>query len=158
MKSTNYTTDAERYGWSVVQEDVYNFKIVNDATWIRPDSLSTTPIDWPVTQVSYNDAMAYCAWAKVRLPTYEEYWSLVEKDQRPINISSTKILAAENVNLVGNTWDITSTQNTQGEIRLAGGSFLCNENSCNGADPNRNLFVSKDTGNTHISFSVITSK
>lgn len=112
-------------------------------------------MDYPVTQVSYNDAIAYCKWVDARLPSYEEYWELVKQDKRLINESSPAILPLNKVNIVGNVWDITSSENDKQEIRLAGGSYLCNVKTCNGTNPNRKLYVDKTTGNTHIGFSII---
>ena len=31
--ATDYVTDAERYGWSVIQEDVYSFRVDSSLTW-----------------------------------------------------------------------------------------------------------------------------
>ena len=61
VNATGYVTDAEKYGWSFVQKDVYNFEVVEGATWRKPDG-ENTPFSkqLPVTQVSYNDAIAYC--------------------------------------------------------------------------------------------------
>ena len=53
-------------------------------------------------------------------------------------------------------WDITLTENIKGEIRLAGGSYLCSPSTCHGTQPDRELFVDKETANTHISFAVYT--
>ena len=73
----------------------------------------------PVTQVSYNDAKAYCNWANKRLPTYDEYWELVKNDHR--TIVSENILPISNVdevNIIGNVWDITEIENKE-SVRLA---------------------------------------
>ena len=59
-----------------------------------------------------------------------------------------------NVNIVGNVWDLTTTENIKGEIRLAGGSYLCSPNICHGTQRDRELFVDKETANTHISLVV----
>ena len=37
VNATVYVTDAEKYGWSFVQKDVYNFEVVEGATWRKPD-------------------------------------------------------------------------------------------------------------------------
>jgi hypothetical protein len=92
---TNYKTDAEKYGWSIVQKDVYSFEKVDSANWRFPDGKNkVSNARLPVTQVSYNDAVAYCQWAKKRLPTYEEYWELVKTDERPV-ISDNNIPISE---------------------------------------------------------------
>ena len=156
VNETGYITDAEKYGWSIVQETVYEFKIVEGANWEKPDGETLAKSLNPVTQVSYNDAIAYCNWAKVHLPNYESYWDLIKSDNRKVHINANNILPVSEVNFVGNTWDITKTWNSNKEVRLAGGSYLCSKKSCDGTNKNRKLYVSPDTGNTHISFSVVT--
>ena len=153
--ATNYVTDAEKFGWSIVQEDVYNFRTEDNANWRVPNGIDSTKNDMPVTQVSYNDAMAYCKWAKVRLPSYEEFWQLSKSDKKQIVESTHSIRPLKEANVIGNVWDMTTTQNAKEEIRLAGGSYLCNPRTCNGTNPSRVLYVDRITGNTHISFSII---
>lgn len=63
VNATRYVTDSEKYGWSFVQKDVYNFEVVEGATWRKPNGKNTpSSKQLPVTQVSYNDAIAYCEW------------------------------------------------------------------------------------------------
>ncbi len=121
---TGYLTDAEKYGWSIVQETVFDYKMVYGATWKVPNGVDTAAYNLPVTQVSYNDALAYCKWANVKLPTYHEYWDYAQSDQREIISNLNKIYPVAKANIVGNTWDITRTENAKGEIRLAGGFLL----------------------------------
>ena len=159
VNDTKYVTDAEKYGWSIVQTDVYNFKKVNNATWRKPDGInSVNSGKLPVTQVSYNDAIAYCKWSKQRLPNYDEYWEFVKNDKRTV-VSENKLPISEidEVNIVGNVWDITENKNTE-LVRLAGGSLFCSKNTCHGTIKERELFVDKETGNLHIGFSVIELK
>jgi len=156
VEETGYVTDAERYGWSIVQVDVFNFRTEEQATWRKPDGLNP-PIskDLPVTQVSYNDAMAYCEWAKVRLPTYEEYWDLVQRDRRKIVSNNIlPISPIQEVNIVGNVWEITAAEKREG-VRLAGGSLFCSPNTCHGTVRERVLYVDKETANIHIGFGVV---
>jgi hypothetical protein len=156
VQETGYVTDAEKYGWSIVQVDVFNFKKMDGATWKKPDGIhSVTSKKLPVTQVSYNDAVAYCNWANARLPTYEEYWQLVKRDNRVIVSENLyPISAVDEVNVVGNVWDITASEETE-EVRLAGGSLFCSKTTCNGTIEERALYVDKETGNLHIGFAVI---
>lgn len=159
VKETKYITDAEKYNWSIVQTDVYNFKTVEHANWKFPDGIhKVSSANLPVTQVSYNDAIAYCKWANKRLPTYEEYWEFVKNDHRII-VSENKlpISEIETVNIVGNVWDITQNENMD-SIRLAGGSLFCSESSCHGTVKERELFVDSETANIHIGFSVLELK
>ena len=156
INETGYITDAEKYGWSIVQTDVYNFKKVDNANWRIPDGINmVTSRELPVTQVSYNDALAYCKWAKKRLPSYNEYWEIVKNDNR-IVVSENKLPISEvdKVNIVGNVWDITKNDNKE-SVRLAGGSLFCSESTCHGTIKERELFVDKETGNIHIGFSVL---
>jgi len=156
VDETHYITDAEKFGWSFVQEDVYNFRVVQDATWRLPDGQSppASP-QLPVTQVSYNDAIAYCQWAKVSLPTYQDYWEYIQTDSRKVvSENNAPISEVDKVNVLGNVWDITQT--TLGDsTRLAGGSLFCSKYSCHGTVKERELYVDKQTGNIHIGFSVI---
>jgi formylglycine-generating enzyme required for sulfatase activity len=156
VNETGYVTDAEKYGWSIVQIDVYNYKTAENATWKTPDGINKVSSGaLPVTQVSYNDALAYCKWAKKRLPSYNEYWDIVKNDTRVI-VSDNKYPISEinTVNIVGNVWDITKNKSND-KVRLAGGSLFCSENTCHGTIKERELFVDKETGNTNIGFCVI---
>ncbi len=154
VQETGYVTDAEKFAWSIVQVSVDDFFVQEHIDWRCPDGIVKAKADFSVTQVSYNDALAYANWAGVRLPSYEEYWQLVAIDKRPINEAAPEILPLKQVNIVGNVWDIT-TPDKLGRIRLAGGSYLCNKTTCNGTNSNRELYVDAATGNTHISFSII---
>ncbi len=155
ISATGYETDAERYGWSIVQLNVYDYKIVDGATWLRPDGDNLSIDSLPVTQVSYKDAVEYCKWADVSLPTYEQYWKLVSSDERLI-VSDNKypISPVEEVNIIGNVWDITEPINSD-QVRLAGGSLFCSIDTCHGTQEDRELYVDKETGNIHIGFSVL---
>lgn len=156
VNETEFITDAENYGWSIVQIDVYNFKKVENANWKKPDGINlVSSSNLPVTQVSYNDAIAYCKWAKKRLPTYREYWEITKNDNRII-VSENKLPISEidKVNIVGNVWDITEMEVDE-SVRLAGGSLFCSKKICHGTVKERELFVDRETGNIHIGFSVI---
>ena len=156
IQETGYVTDAERYGWSIVQLDVYNYTKVDSANWRKPDGQQAPASkDLPVTQVSYNDAMAYCAWAKTKLPSYEEYWDLVQADQRQVvSDNLLPISPVEQYNVLGNVWDVTATQKEK-PVRLAGGSVFCSPSTCDGTVKERALFVDRETGNIHIGFAVV---
>jgi hypothetical protein len=156
INATGYTTSAEQYGWSFVQQDVYDYEIVNGANWLMPDGINPSLDSLPITQVSYNDAIEYCKWAGVSLPTYEQYWELVSSDDRLIvSDNMYPISSVESVNIIGNVWDITEPINSD-QIRLAGGSLFCSIDTCHGTQEDRELYVDKETGNIHIGFSILT--
>ena len=156
INATGYVTSAEEYGWSFVQQNVYDYIVVDGANWLKPDGTNPSIDSLPVTQVSYNDAIEYCKWADVNLPTYDQYWQLVSSDERLIVSDNIyPISSVESVNIIGNVWDITEPINSD-QIRLAGGSLFCSIDTCHGTQEDRELFVDKETGNIHIGFSILT--
>lgn len=156
IDDSNYITDAEKYGWSIVQTDAFNFKIVEGANWKKPDGINNSIDSLPVTQVSYNDAVAYSEWVGLSLPTYEQYWDIADDDDRLIVSDNLyPILPVNDVNVVGNVWDITKPINSN-KVRLAGGSLFCSIDTCHGTQKDRELFIDKETGNIHVGFSILT--
>ena len=156
VNATGYVTSAEEYGWSFVQQNVYDYIVVDGANWLKPDGTNPSIDSLPVTQVSYNDAIEYCKWADVNLPTYNQYWELVSSDERLIvSDNMYPISSVESVNIIGNVWDITEPKNSD-QVRLAGGSLFCSIDTCHGTQEDRELYVDKETGNIHIGFSILT--
>ena len=70
VQETGYRTDAEKDGSARVW-DGNDWVNVPGASWRNP--VERCGDDCPVSYLSWNDAEAFCAWAKMRLPTDAEW-------------------------------------------------------------------------------------
>lgn len=76
IESSRYVTEADRFGNSAVFDiKVGRWDLVPGANWRKPfgGQGPDAPLDHPVTQVSWNDAKAYCTAQNGRLPTEAEF-------------------------------------------------------------------------------------
>ena len=107
--------------------------------------------NYPVVNISYSEAMAYCEWLSCkdeqhayRLPTEEE-WILaaghmpkdvkmnsdyVEKGLTAVDAYAETTGACGGIDFWGNSWEWTSTQNTAGLYIVKGGSWDSSRDAC----------------------------
>ncbi len=174
VETKNYISTADSLKWSgVFSAKDQNWISTPNANWLRQDGKDDFPLNYPVTQVSYYDACAYCKWKNGRLPSEQEwnlmagdrltegnYWEgyfpVIDKGDDGYKIQSSPVGKFEaNKNglkdIYGNVWEWTSSSK-YGQRIIKGGSFLCDINVCAGFTPGNHQLTPDDSGLNHLGF------
>lgn len=108
IQETNYITGAEKYRDALVFEPgLEEFRWITDSTanWRFPNGKGRGGIeekmDHPVTCISFMDAVAYCKWAGVRLPSLEEWETAAKAGSKSIYFDS---VTTDNIVAYANIW------------------------------------------------------
>ncbi len=176
LKETGYTTTADSLHWSgYFDTHVKNWVVAENANWEKPDGRNRIGKNYPVTQVSYYDACAFCEWKGGRIPNADEWdyiagdsviigniWEgifpYVDEGNDGYKISvAPRGMFAPNKNglydIFGNVWEWTATQDKiKNERIIKGGSFLCDYNVCTGYIPSKYQTTRDDSGLNHLGF------
>ncbi len=108
VDATGYETEAETFGNAgVLNTETGQWTLVDGATWDFPLGPASAPAgdDHPVTQVSWNDAVAYSAWGGKRLPTEVEWEHAArgaKNDSRPYAWGESLV---EDGAIMANVWN-----------------------------------------------------
>lgn len=121
VASTDYRTDAERFGWSFVFANFLSknhpamegaagalwWRKIEGAQWRNPEGPDSTiddRQDHPVTHVSWNDAAAYAAWAGGRLPAEAEWEYAAQGGRDGATFPWGEAEPSDDANLFCNIW------------------------------------------------------
>jgi sulfatase modifying factor 1 len=181
ISTTTYITTADSMMWSGVFDINQGSWIATpNANWEKPTGDSIYLDNFPVTQVSYFDACAYCEWKNGRLPSAKE-WDTIAGEEviigntwegsfpyydygldgyahsiAPIGKFKPNKMGVHD--LFGNVWEWTTTRSSDGTYITKGGSFLCDKDVCTGYIPSRYQTTPDDSGLNHLGFRCVYDK
>lgn len=135
----------------VYSDSLKEFVTVPKANYLLPNGILEADSLWPVTQITWSEACAFCDAANGRLPTTEEWEVLASGDFIAGNIwegffpikdegkdgyktvlapvKSFKLNARNLYDIYGNVREWTSSKDSLGNVFVKGGSFLTDYNS-----------------------------
>ena len=108
VNESNYITEAEVFGNAIVYDDSINtWQLIDGANWEYPlGKLKPIALDnHPVTQVSWNDALAYCNFCDKTLPNEVQWeYAASERGQKKNQLFYWGNDLLVNNNYMCNTW------------------------------------------------------
>ena len=110
VKATNFKTEAEKFGDSGVYNlELQKWELLPGAYWIKPLGPDGPDAEdnHPVTQVSWNDAVAFAEWAGKRLPTEAEWEYAARNGKNSGDKYSWGNNVLKNGKYAANTWQGT---------------------------------------------------
>ena len=108
VNESNYITEAEVFGNAIIYDDsVGTWQLIDGANWEHPlGKLKPIALDnHPVTQVSWNDALAYCNFCDKTLPNEVQWeYAASERGQKKNQLFYWGNDLLANNNYMCNTW------------------------------------------------------
>ena len=112
VNESSYTTEAEIFGNAIVYDDSINiWQLVDGANWEFPlgKSKKISSYNHPVTQVSWNDALAYCKFCDKTLPSEVQWeYAASERGQKKNQLFYWGNDLLVNDKYMCNTWNSSS--------------------------------------------------
>jgi len=158
INTTSYVTEAEKFGNSgVFSFEKKQWYLQDGANWEYPSGphKHKAKDDHPVTQVTWNDAIAYANWKG-------EFPFLNTNEDGFMTTSSVGQFSPSPIGLydmAGNVWEWTDSEykenNTSLMKTIKGGSFLCDPDFCHGYRVSARMGTTPETSLMHTGFRTV---